>query len=172
MNARVAAQLLALPARPQEVAGWLLGYWTGNGDHLFVTHATPPGPAGTAAGVQVGGEGHRSRFDEAWAASGGHVTFLGDWHTHPRGAPVPSHRDRQALEQLASRPAYGTPQPLITIVQVPSQPWWPGRRCIACYLRKFDGSICSVAPRITAEMPDEASGVPVWPWPAKRPHGA
>ena len=172
LHAGAARRLLALPASPREVAGWLLGYWSAEKAHLFVTHATPPGPPGTRFGVHVTGDGHRVRFDEAWDASGGHVTFLGDWHTHPGGPTVPSERDRQAMEKLATQPGYRTPEPLVIIVQAPRWPWSRTHRDFTCYVRRRDEAVVALAPLLTDELPHPANAVPEWPWPAKRSRGS
>lgn len=172
LHAAVAERLLALPASPREVAGWLLGYWTADEAHVVVTHATPPGPPGTPYGVHVSGDGHRARFDQAWDASGGHVTFLGDWHTHPGGPAVPSERDNGAMEKLATEPSYGTLEPLIAIVRAPRWPWSCTDRDIKCYLRRRDGTIVLGVHAVTDELPVCAAGVPSWPWPVRRPRGA
>lgn len=172
LHAAVAERLLALPPSPREVAGWLLGYWTGDDSHLFVTHATPPGPAGTPSGVHVSGDGHRGRFDQAWDASHGHVTFVGDWHTHPGGPASPSPRDREAMQKLATHPAYGTPEPLIAIVQTPRWPWSRTERDIRCFLRHQGGTVVPQAHAVASTLPEVACEVPVWPWPSRRPRGA
>ncbi len=161
----VLRQLLGVPARPWEVGGWLLGYWTRPRDALFVTHATPPAGRGTAAGVWISGDGHRERFDEAWEASGGIVTFLGDWHTHPGGPASPSARDGRAARQLAEDPDYRTPEPLLAISAVPR---WPGSRTVRhtrWWLRDRDGSLRERPARAITSMPPQAQAVARWPWP-------
>jgi len=85
-----------------------------------------------------------SDFDEAWDASGRHVTFLGDWHTHPGGPTVPSERDREAMEKLATQSAYRTPEPLIVIVQSP-WPWSRTSRDFTCYLRRSNEAVVALA---------------------------
>jgi hypothetical protein len=61
-----------------------LGYWAGDRSAIVATHATPAARRGSPFGVWISGDGHRERFHEAWEASGGHVTFLGDWQHAPR----------------------------------------------------------------------------------------
>lgn len=164
---RVLARLASLPARPWEVGGWLLGFWTADERSVFVTHATPPVGRGTPFGVRIAGRGHRDRFEEAWAASGGQVTFLGDWHTHPGCAATPSRRDLKALRQLAGDPDYGTPRPLAGIVQTPR---WPLSSAIAhesrWHVSDGDDAALELMPRIAHALPDEALAVPDWrcPW--------
>jgi integrative and conjugative element protein (TIGR02256 family) len=164
VHADVVAQLLSLPPAPWEVGGWLLGYWTGDETALVVTHATPPGPRGTPFGVRISGRGHRARFDAAWEASGGHVTFLGDWHTHPGGAPLPSERDRSALELLATCGDFGTPRALAVIVSNPRWPWSKTERRCAAYLRQTDGQVMFLAAEFFDELPRATAAVPAWRW--------
>lgn len=113
-------QWRALRGRPWEIGGWLLGYR--HDDAVVVTHATAPRSRGTPAGVTVSGRGHRPAFDRLWDATGGRVTFLGDWHTHPGGPAVPSERDRAAAGQIADDPDFRTPSPLVAIVATPRLP--------------------------------------------------
>lgn len=153
-----------LPSGPCEVGGWLLGYWTADASDVFVTHATPPGPRGLPWGVRISGIGHRERFDAAWAASGGEITFLGDWHTHPGGRAEPSVRDEEAMAKLAAEAAYGTPQPLIAIVETPRWPWSKNRRDVRFFFRRADREIRELIPISTAYLPASAERVPEWSW--------
>jgi len=164
----VSRHLLTLPALPWEVGGWLLGYWTADERSVVITHATPPGPRGTPFGVRISGKDHRARFDQACEASGGHVTFFGDWHTHPGGPVAPSNKDREALRKLATQLDYGTPQPLAIIVQAPRWPWQATRRALGCFVRNRDGTVELLAMGLTHELPGPTASVPSWSWPAHR----
>jgi hypothetical protein len=106
-------------------------------------------------------------FDDAWDASGGQVTFLGDWHTHPGGPPFPSARDRRALEQLAKEPEYQTDTPLIAIVANPRWPWRETPRDPRFFLKLDDQDPVLVEPRPFSALPPEATNVPRWTWPRK-----
>lgn len=165
----VVERLLRLPARPWEVGGWLLGFWTGDKRAVFVTHATPPGRRGTPFGVKISGSGHRERFDQAWEQSGGHVTFLGDWHTHPGCAATPSRRDRHAITQLAGDPEFGTPRPLSAIVQAPRWPRSKVRDVVRWHLagERTPAETDELTARVVDELPQEAAGVPRWNWPMR-----
>ncbi len=157
-----------LPRRPWEVGGWLLGYWTEDRAAIVVTHGTPPVVRGTALGITISGKGHRRRFDEAWAGSHGHVTFLGDWHTHPRGRPTPSATDHRAMRQLAEDRDYGTPEPLIAVASVPCLNRARGVE-VAFFLRRTDGHVLELKATPFAGLPAEARKVPEWPWPRRTP---
>jgi integrative and conjugative element protein (TIGR02256 family) len=158
------ANLAGLPPRPWEVGGWLLGFWTEGRAAVVVTHGTPPAFRGSALGITISGKGHRRRFDEAWARSGGHVTFLGDWHTHPGGPATPSGTDRKAMRQLAEDADYGTPEPVIAIASVPRFDRSKDAQ-VAFYLRRMDGEVITLVPTTFAELPPDAQAVPKWPWP-------
>jgi integrative and conjugative element protein (TIGR02256 family) len=151
----VLAALSALPARPWEVGGWLIGYWSTDREAVVVTHHTPARSRGTAFGVTISGRGHRKRFDAIFDRTGGHATFLGDWHSHPAGAAEPSQQDLTAMRQLADDANYATPCPLTAIVatgrfrrRLPETRWW---------LRPADGRVQELAalpydgPRVNRE---------------------
>lgn len=164
----VLRHLADVPVRPYEVGGWLLGFWSEAEDSIFVTHATPPASRGTPLGVRISGRGHRRKFDNAWDASGGAVTFLGDWHTHPGSPPLPSSTDQRALHRLATDPNYGTPQPLIAIMSTPRWPHGRGPTTIAFYLRAAESKTLGLEPNLAHELPEPAQAVPTWEWPRNR----
>jgi integrative and conjugative element protein (TIGR02256 family) len=163
----VLARLHSLPARPWEVGGWLLGYWGDDRRSLFVTQLTPP-TAGRPWKVTISSDGHRHYFDEAWEASGGEVTFLGDWHTHPGQPATPSRRDRLALVKLATEPEYATPQPLIAIAKTGRWPWQERLSEPRFYLGDETGETVELEPRSVTALPESAARVPEWPWPKPR----
>lgn len=162
LHTAVEAHFLTVPPRPWEVGGWLLGYWTGDENNVFVTHATPPGPRGWPWGVRISGAGHRQHFDAAWAASGRHVTFLGDWHTHPGGPARPSSRDRAAMGKLAKDDDYGTPRPVIGVIETPRWPWTSNGRQVQFFLKGRDQAVRRVPYALTDHLPAAAAGVPDW----------
>jgi len=160
----VLADLLGLPPTRHETGGWLLGYWAVDRAAVVLTHATPPGPRGAPDGVSISDVGHAARFQEAWDRSGGHVTFLGDWHTHPGGVPLPSGTDRAAMEQLAENAAFDTPTPVIAIATVPRLRWGRTVRYVAFFLRDPAGAVVHLEPLLLEELPAKAAGIPRW-WP-------
>jgi len=52
-------------------------------------------------------EGHQQVLDLAWSESGGAVSYLGEWHTHPSPTAVPSPKDRRNWRRLARRFFHG-----------------------------------------------------------------
>jgi len=41
----------------------------------------------------------QEQINTAWNKSGGHVVYLGEWHTHPGNEPTPSVQDRDMIRQ-------------------------------------------------------------------------
>jgi len=39
------------------------------------------------------------KINKAWNKSGGHVIYLGEWHTHPGSGPSPSRQDRHMIKE-------------------------------------------------------------------------
>lgn len=155
----VLARLNGLRGRPWEIGGWLLGY--GDGESLVVTHATPPASRGTPFKVTISGNGHRAAFDALWEATGGRVTFLGDWHSHPRGAALPSARDQQAVIQIAEDPDFKAPQPLIAIVATAQLPR-RRRQQPRFYLLDHGGHLSELVAQGFDCLPDVARGPEPW----------
>lgn len=99
-----------------ETGGILLGYRTDEND-LVVTEATGPGP----------GARHRrnsfepdtaycqARMTAAYERTGGAISYLGEWHTHPHGSTRPSRQDLRSMLALADDPSVRQPEPLLWI---------------------------------------------------------
>jgi integrative and conjugative element protein (TIGR02256 family) len=112
---------------PNETGGLLLGYWHGS-DEVVITCVTRAGPAA-----------HHSKnsykpdygFDErcvarAYAASGGTVVYLGDWHSHPNTTrPYLSSKDKHALWSVARSDEARAPKPL-SLVLAGNEAGWSG----------------------------------------------
>lgn len=161
IRTHVIDRLLSLPGRPWEVGGWLLGF--ADGDELVVTHATPPGAPGSPLHVRISGRGHRPHFDRLWDETGGVVTYLGDWHSHPGGPAAPSDRDRRAVQMIASDPDFATPRPLIVIAATPR---WPTRReprALGAYRARAGQTLEAWPIRPFDDLVEVAAGSEPWP---------
>jgi len=163
VHRRILERLLVIDRRPWEVGGWLLGWWAADRISLFVTHVTPPASRGTPFGVTISGRGHRQFFDEAWDHARGHVTFLGDWHTHPGGPALPSKRDRAAAAALADNADFGTPEPLLAIVATPRWPWSRGVASAAFFVRRGE-TLEPLGLQVVDRLPEVADRVPDGRW--------
>lgn len=165
VHTAVSEHLASLPARPWEVGGWLLGYSDEEQGAIVITHATPPSH-GTPTSIRISSRGHRRYFDQAWCASAGHVTFLGDWHTHPGGPPTPSKRDEEAMRQVAADPDFGEGAK-VTAISACGR--WRRPPAVETRFYVLDQDVPRrLSPRIIRHLPTPSDRVPTWRWPRSR----
>jgi integrative and conjugative element protein (TIGR02256 family) len=114
-----------------EAGGILLG--KRRGKHLEVLLATEPMCTDRRQPFFFEREahGHAAAALEAWAAGGGTVDYLGEWHTHPQRMPVPSSVDRMEWRKLLAGRAEHSP--LVTVVV--------GTRCLHVELLRREAQI-------------------------------
>lgn len=80
----------------------LVGYTDPVGAQV-VTSVIGPGPAAqhSRQGFVPDHNYQQHRLDDLYADSARVYTYLGDWHSHPRGAQAPSKKDRRVLRRVA-----------------------------------------------------------------------
>jgi integrative and conjugative element protein (TIGR02256 family) len=85
-----------------ESGGILIGSY--RGPHLEVSGFTVPGPRDIREGYRFVKQDavHQRAATAAWEVSGKKETYLGEWHTHPVGAPAPSGLDKSTWRDIAS----------------------------------------------------------------------
>lgn len=113
---------------PLETGGVLLGYVSPRGEpeHVVVEAVLGPGPRARHSKTQFEPD---SRWQEGEIAqryelSGRITTYLGDWHTHPMGPPLPSRRDRQTARAIAQKKSARMPRPLMLILGFDPEDGW------------------------------------------------
>ncbi|WP_410052160.1 Mov34/MPN/PAD-1 family protein [Bradyrhizobium sp. SZCCHNRI3042] len=91
----------ACEGRP-ESGGILLG--SVRGPHLEITAFTRPAATdeGTMTHFVRRDPAHQAAADDAWKRSAQEVGFMGEWHTHPSGPPMPSGIDRMSWANLTT----------------------------------------------------------------------
>lgn len=90
-------------AAQPERGGILIGSY--RGPHMEVANYTEPGPRdilGRSSFKRVDGHHQRAATD-AWRRSNNTATYVGEWHSHPSGAPHPSGLDRQTWQAVVAR---------------------------------------------------------------------
>jgi integrative and conjugative element protein (TIGR02256 family) len=89
-----------------ESGGILLG--SVRGPHLEITGFTQPARADVRTMVSFirQDRSHQAASDQAWKHSDREIGFIGKWHTHPSGPPVPSMIDRASWARLAEQSGY------------------------------------------------------------------
>lgn len=110
----------------------LLGYWSNPTNATHVADGPGESRVGEVVVLSTIGAGPQARRGATWlkpdhewqlrqledvyVRSGRTVTYLGDWHTHPGGTPVPSWRDRRTLRAVRRSARARAPRPLMMIV--------------------------------------------------------
>lgn len=82
---------------PNEVGSPLVGSYTDDGHEARISGIGPlsPDSRGTRFSFSRGVRGLREFFANLFKSSQGRVHYVGEWHSHPNGAPSPSGPDSQ-----------------------------------------------------------------------------
>lgn len=111
---------------PNETGGVLLGFADPDDDEQIQLIAQiGPGPKASheAFRFEPDSEWQQQRITEAYEQSGRVLTYLGDWHSHPRGGKMPSSLDRETAKKIARCAEARAPHPLILIVYGEPESW-------------------------------------------------
>lgn len=121
---RLDAAAAACGGRPEE-GGILLGAYRDGG--LEVASLTEAAPSDERSLLRFVRQDplHQKAATEAWAVSGGTITVVGEWHTHPSGEPQPSGTDHRTWKGVLRHSRY----PRAFIIAAPGR-WraWLGTR--------------------------------------------
>lgn len=100
-----------------------MGYWP-DFTSVVITDVIGPGPNAKRDRFSFHPDvaHHDDEITRIYLASGRLHTYLGDWHTHPKGAARMSPKDRKTLRAIASDPFARAPRPLMAIL-AGSQNW-------------------------------------------------
>ena len=133
----------------------LLGYWvrepsappTGSEatpitrPEVVITASVGPGPS-AIHGLDAFVPDHAFQDREIariYEKSDRHVSYLGDWHSHPRGTAALSWKDRRTLRRIACSDGARAPTPLMFVVVAKklteSVLWYTDRRSISKFSR-------------------------------------
>jgi integrative and conjugative element protein (TIGR02256 family) len=96
-------QVLGGDARwtPKETGGILMGFKNSGG--IFITNVFGPGPKAVHEHFSYTPDyDHDEKvIAETFIGSGGKITYLGDWHTHPLNPSYMSGRDKETLKRIS-----------------------------------------------------------------------
>jgi integrative and conjugative element protein (TIGR02256 family) len=139
--------------RFQETGGPLFGF--GDDDSLVVVAVGGPGPRARHRPMSFvpDREAVERAIDQVWAAGERRYRYVGSWHTHPRGRPTPSRRDRQTAREMSPDAGLNLPRPLIMI-----QSTWPGRRIIRdrdLRAHHYDPVRADLVPALVRSIPED-----------------
>ncbi|WP_371875446.1 Mov34/MPN/PAD-1 family protein [Pleomorphomonas sp. NRK KF1] len=98
-----------------ETGGILIGRYGAEGWSADVVEATPK-PKGSGSGwfwFRRSKTGLASLLESRWQAG---LYYVGEWHSHPGGVPVPSRDDVRAMRRIAGDQSYHCPSPVLMIL--------------------------------------------------------
>lgn len=86
-----------------ECGGILLGSY--RGPHIEVVDFTQPGPddEATLSSFKRKDSKHQDAATKAWHLSNRKQTYVGEWHSHPFGQPVPSSTDKSVWRSVVTK---------------------------------------------------------------------
>jgi integrative and conjugative element protein (TIGR02256 family) len=101
-----------------ETGGMLVGYEGARGHEVVLTDLIDAGPRASHAEYAFNPDGRwqRQQLARIYADSGRVATFVGDWHSHPHGLPLPSEQDVETAQRTAANARARAPRPLTVIV--------------------------------------------------------
>src|SRR5262249_52382810 len=115
--------------------GLLLGQFDSLCRIAWVSQATglPPGSTANPLNIVLNLDEVRDFLDDRSSRSGGMLTLIGFWHTHPGGSVTPSETDRTTMEELVASPEWPSAPALLLVLGVPedgstrepTSPWAP-----------------------------------------------
>jgi integrative and conjugative element protein (TIGR02256 family) len=144
--------LIATAAADDETGGMLIGYEGVNrSDDIVVTGLIGAGPRAEHReyGFNPDGRWQRRQLARLYVESGRIATFLGDWHSHPHGLPMPSETDIETAARTAANPRARAPRPLTVIIGRDEGDW------MAAGFRYVDGDLAPARLRVFDAEPDE-----------------
>lgn len=91
--------------KSSEACGVLIGGYTEDLDRIQIDKCTRPGIKDTRCrtGFVMKSKHHDRAVQKAFLQSGGEKFYIGNWHTHPCGFPVPSRKDLEDWELCVKR---------------------------------------------------------------------
>ena len=99
-----------------ETGGLLIGRYA-EGQRVAVVTEALPAPSDSKGGPTWFVRGIRALNAKLkWRWNSGEGYYLGEWHFHPGGAPVPSNPDCSQMRLIATSASYSCPEPVLLIV--------------------------------------------------------
>ena len=87
---------------PLETGGVLIGWRDVYQDYVIESVVGPgSGAVHNLTSFQPDSSWQKARLSQIYAESDRRLVYLGDWHSHPRGRPRMSRRDKKTLKSIA-----------------------------------------------------------------------
>lgn len=126
---------------PMETGGLLLGHWSIDGSEVCISVGTGPGPNSRCSPVSYEPDYHYdvNEIARIYETSGRVTTYIGDWHTHPKAAPLMSRTDKATLRTISGHEPSRLPYPIMFIAGIRPGVQSPYISAYGLQLRKFFG---------------------------------
>lgn len=140
------ALTLAKDHYPREVGTSLVGTYSDDGWDATVLHAAPLTTDSKAgrSWFQRGVRGLKTYFSAVFAKSSGVTHYVGEWHSHPDGAPIPSPTDDANMMEIVNDPETRCPECILVIVGYRSARARLGVYIYSAVRRRVDLNVVSV----------------------------
>lgn len=111
---------LARKSAPLEIGTPLIGEYSDDQRTAYVlsTGPIPPDSTRHRFAFQRGISGLNSLFSSLFRETNGRRHYVGEWHSHPGGAPIPSSTDDENMFAIASDPKNRCPECILVIASV------------------------------------------------------
>mgnify|MGYP002029289813 CR=1 FL=1 len=116
---------LADSSFPQETGGLLMGYFDDQSKDVVVTDIIGPGPKGSHKRMSFvpDYEFQEKEIARIYEETNRTSTYLGDWHTHPKGHASLSGQDLNTLCNIAFYPKARVPSPIMVLLAGNKAQW-------------------------------------------------
>lgn len=117
---------------PLETGGVLMGYRPQDSEDVVVTTFIGPGVNAVHKRFRFepDTEWQIGRIQAIYEATSRTHTYLGEWHTHPKGSTSLSILDRRTLGKIASARETRAPTPIMAIMAGQPDEWKIGAYCL------------------------------------------
>lgn len=108
--------LSGLAHYPNEFGGVLVGRYSEDKKMVYINDTILPSTyLSSNISFDRGDEGLKEKLSELFIAKPS-IIYVGEWHTHPNAAPVPSKTDIRALQQIVNSGSVNINNPVMLIV--------------------------------------------------------
>jgi len=103
---------------PHEIGTSLVGSYSDDGFDALVSDMAPLSPDSMSSQSTFvrGTKGLRAFFSRVWVAFAGNRFYVGEWHSHPNGSPVPSRLDDSNQLAISRDRKTNCPESILIIV--------------------------------------------------------
>lgn len=118
-----------LNSNQPESGGVLIGKHLNSGGAMVIDSFTPPQPSDDQGRcLYYRSEAHNKIVNKIWKESGGHVTYVGLWHTHPEQQPNYSATDLNDWRNALTKSRYEGSRLFFFIIGLSHIRCWLGKK--------------------------------------------